>query len=184
MFKIHLPEASCNIDILLFLLDHQAPLPPQFEHCVLDGQLLNVGVLDVHPELEDGNVGARSPNPCTTVHQDWPLSICKLRFDHLVSNLVLWNVMLHSVKESSNISSEKTYDTWSLWPDLCTVDQIHQDPRKCIRCCPKTLRDTLAPWEQSDPAIPLFEAGRHVWGPRQEEIGQISCVCHSSKVNL
>ena len=111
MFKIRLPEAPCNIDILLFLLDHQAPLLPEFDHSVLEGQLLHVGVLDVQPELEDSNEGARSPNPSTAVYQDWPLSICKLIFDHLVSNLVLRNFMLHSVKKSSNISSEETYDT-------------------------------------------------------------------------
>ena len=89
MFKILVPEAPCNIDILLFLLDHQAPLLPEFDHSVLEGELLHVGVLDVQPEFEDGNVGARSSNSCTAVHQDWPMSIYKLIFDHSVSNLVV-----------------------------------------------------------------------------------------------
>ena len=89
MFKILVPEAPCNIDILLFLLDHQAPLLPEFDHSVLEGQFVHIGVLEVQPEFEDGNVGARSPNSCTAVHQDWPISICNLAFDHMVFNMVL-----------------------------------------------------------------------------------------------
>ena len=83
---MQIPEALGDVGILLFLLDHQAPLLPQLEHGVLDGQLLHVGVLDVQPELEDGNVGACPPYPGTAVNQNGPILICKsicVQFDRM-----------------------------------------------------------------------------------------------------
>ena len=47
----NLPEALCNVGILLLLLNHLAPLLPQLKHGGEDGELLDVGVDVVEPEL-------------------------------------------------------------------------------------------------------------------------------------
>ena len=64
------PETLCNEDILLFLLHHEAPLLPEGKHCGEDGELLDVGVDVVEPELVHGQEGARPSNSCAAVHQD------------------------------------------------------------------------------------------------------------------
>ena len=64
------PETLGNVGVLLFLLDHKAPLPPQSEHSGEDGELLHVGVNVVEPELVHRQEGACSSNSCAAVHQD------------------------------------------------------------------------------------------------------------------
>ena len=64
------PETLGNVGVLLFLLDHEAPLPPQSEHSGEDRELLDVGVDVVEPELVHGQEGARPSNSCAAVHQD------------------------------------------------------------------------------------------------------------------
>ena len=49
-----IPEALSDVGILLLLLDHQAPLLPQLEHGGEDGELLDLGVDVVEPELVHG----------------------------------------------------------------------------------------------------------------------------------
>ena len=46
-----IPEALSDVGILLFLLDHQAPLLPQLKHGGEDGELLDLRVDVVEPEL-------------------------------------------------------------------------------------------------------------------------------------
>ena len=45
------PQTLGNIDVLLFVLNHLTPLPPQRDHNGQDGQLLHVRVEVVEPEL-------------------------------------------------------------------------------------------------------------------------------------
>ena len=45
------PEALGNVGILFPLLDHQASLPPECNHGGQDGELVDVGVEVVQPEL-------------------------------------------------------------------------------------------------------------------------------------
>ena len=49
--QLAIPEALGNVGILLFLLDHQAPLLPQLKHGGEDGELLDLRVDVVEPEL-------------------------------------------------------------------------------------------------------------------------------------
>ena len=64
-----IPEALSDVGILLFLLDHQAPLLPQLEHGGEDGELLDLGVNVVEPELVHCQERSSSPNSCTAVDQ-------------------------------------------------------------------------------------------------------------------
>ena len=65
-----IPEALGDVGVLLFLLDHQAPLLPQLEHGGEDGELLDLRVDVVEPELVHGQEGACSSNTSTAVDQD------------------------------------------------------------------------------------------------------------------
>ena len=64
------PETLCNVGILLFLLDHKAPLPPEGEHRGKDGEVLHVGVDVVQPELVHRQEGSSSSHSGTAVYQD------------------------------------------------------------------------------------------------------------------
>ena len=46
-----LPQTLGNIDVLLFLLNHLTPLPPQRDHNGQDGQLFHLRVEVIEPEL-------------------------------------------------------------------------------------------------------------------------------------
>ena len=64
------PETLCNVGILLFLLNHKAPLPPQGEHGGKDGELLHVGVGVVEPELVHRQEGSGPSHSGAAVHQN------------------------------------------------------------------------------------------------------------------
>ena len=63
-------ETLCNVGILLFLLNHKAPLPPQGEHGGKDGELLHVGVHVVEPELVHRQEGSGPSHSGAAVHQN------------------------------------------------------------------------------------------------------------------
>ena len=65
-----IPETLCNVGILLFLLNHKAPLPPQGEHGGKDGELLHVGVDVVEPELVHRQEGSGPSHSGAAVHQN------------------------------------------------------------------------------------------------------------------
>ena len=64
------PETLCNVGILFFLLNHKAPLPPEGEHSGEDGEVLDVGVDVVQPELVHRQEGSSSSHSGTAVYQD------------------------------------------------------------------------------------------------------------------
>ena len=66
------PEALGDVGILFFLLDHQASLPPEGNHGGHDGELIDVGVEVVQPELVHRQEGSGSSHTSTAVHQDCP----------------------------------------------------------------------------------------------------------------
>ena len=66
------PEALGDVGILFFLLDHQASLPPEGNHGGHDGELVDVGVEVVQPELVHRQEGSGSSHTSTAVHQDCP----------------------------------------------------------------------------------------------------------------
>ena len=68
--KIVSPETFCNVSILLFLLNHKAPLLPELEHSGIKGKLSDVGVDVVEPELVHRQERSGSPNSCAAVDQD------------------------------------------------------------------------------------------------------------------
>ena len=68
--KIVSPDTFRNVSVLLFLLNHQASLLPQFEHSGIEGKLSDVGVDVVEPELVHRQERSGSPNSCTAVDQD------------------------------------------------------------------------------------------------------------------
>ena len=65
-----IPETLCDVGILLFLLNHKTPLPPQGEHGGKDGELLHVGVHVVEPELVHRQEGSGPSNSGAAVHQN------------------------------------------------------------------------------------------------------------------
>ena len=64
------PETLCNVDILLFLLNHEAPLLSEGKHGGKDRELLDVWVDVVEPELVHSQKGPRPSNSCAALHQD------------------------------------------------------------------------------------------------------------------
>ena len=50
--------------------ENQAPHPPECNHCGHDGELLDVGVEEVEPQLVHCQVRSGSSNPGTAVDQD------------------------------------------------------------------------------------------------------------------
>ena len=72
---IHLkfsPEALGDVGVLFFLLDHQASLPPEGNHRGHDGELVDVGVEVVQPELVHRNEGPSPSNSSTAVDENRP----------------------------------------------------------------------------------------------------------------
>ena len=66
------PEALGDVGILFFLLDHQTSLPPEGNHGGHDGELVDVGVEVVQPELVHCQEGSSPSHTSTAVHQDCP----------------------------------------------------------------------------------------------------------------
>ena len=80
------PEALGYVGVLLLLLDHKAPQdkkmekqkknenqsphPSECNHCGHDGELLDIGVEEVEPELVNRQISSGSSNPGTAVDQD------------------------------------------------------------------------------------------------------------------
>ena len=69
------PETLGNVGILFFLLDHQASLPSEGNHRGQDGELVDVGVEVVQPELVHRQEGPGSSHAGAAVHQDRALVI-------------------------------------------------------------------------------------------------------------
>ena len=67
---ILIPEAFGNVGILFLLLDHQAPLLPQLKHGGEDGELLDLRVDVVEPELVHGQERSSSSYSSTAVDED------------------------------------------------------------------------------------------------------------------
>ena len=66
------PEALGNVGVLFLLLDHQASLSPEGNHSGQDGELVNVGVEEIEPELVHCQEGSRPSDSSTAVDQDCP----------------------------------------------------------------------------------------------------------------
>ena len=64
------PEALGDVGILFFLLDHQASLPPEGNHGGHDGELVDVGVEVVQPELVHRQEGSGPSHAGAAVHQN------------------------------------------------------------------------------------------------------------------
>ena len=69
------PETLGNVGILFFLLDHQASLPSEGNHRGQDGELVDVGVEVVQPELVHRQEGSGPSHSSAAVHQDCPLEL-------------------------------------------------------------------------------------------------------------
>ena len=66
------PETFGNVRVLFFLLDHQDSLLPERNHGGQDGELVDVGVEVVEPELVHRQEGSGPSHSSTAVHQDCP----------------------------------------------------------------------------------------------------------------
>ena len=80
------PEALGNVGVLFLLLDHQASLPPEGNHSGQDGELVDVGVEEVEPQLVHGQEGSRPSDSSTAVDQDcsWELIMEYICICHIV----------------------------------------------------------------------------------------------------
>ena len=86
------PETLCYVGILLFLLDHKTPLPPEGEHSGEDGELLHARVDVVQPELVHRQEGSSSSHSGAAVHQNraWQYSgEQQSKFCHLLFGLTV-----------------------------------------------------------------------------------------------
>ena len=66
------PEALGDVGVLFFLLDHQASLLPEGNHRGQDGELVDVGVEVVEPELVHRQEGSGPSHTGAAVNQDCP----------------------------------------------------------------------------------------------------------------
>merc|ERR1719378_1787367 len=88
-------EALCNVGILLFLLNHQASLPPQGEHGGKEGELLHVGVDVVEPELVHRQEGPGSSYAGAAVHQNRACFLVWLSVDLLQGVCLMDHIQKH-----------------------------------------------------------------------------------------
>ena len=75
-YSKHQPETFGNVGVLFLLLDHQTTLPPHGGDRVHDGQLGDLRVEVVQPQLVHSDEGARPTNSGTAVNQNCPCRIC------------------------------------------------------------------------------------------------------------
>ena len=75
-FSKHQPETFGNVGVLFLLLDHQTTLPPHRKHGVHDGQLGDLRVEVLQPELVHSDEGASPSDSGTAVDQNCPCRIC------------------------------------------------------------------------------------------------------------
>ena len=71
-FFKHQPETFGNVGVLLLLLDHQTALPPHCDHGVHDGELGDLRVEVVQPELVHCNEGPSPSNSSAAVDENRP----------------------------------------------------------------------------------------------------------------
>ena len=71
-FFKHQPETFGNVGVLFLLLDHETALPPHRDHGVHDGELGDLRVEVVQPELVHCNEGPRPSNSGAAVDENCP----------------------------------------------------------------------------------------------------------------
>ena len=79
LFFKYQPETFGNVGVLFLLLDHQTALPPHRGHGVHDGQLGDLRVEVVQPELVHRDEGPGPSDSGAAVDKNCPRRICPRR---------------------------------------------------------------------------------------------------------